>query len=88
MSRIVVSTIGTSLLTNQINKKAIEENNWYEKLRDTAQLSLDEIPRDVKEIIEVLKTRAAEKLTQAKNIAAIRSASAELNGIYGIDGIL
>ena len=54
MSRIVVSTIGTSLLTNQINKKAIEENNWYEKLRDTAQLSLDEIPRDVKEIIEVL----------------------------------
>ncbi len=84
MSRIVVSTIGTSLLTNQINKKAIEENNWYEKLRDTAQLSLDEIPRDVKEIIEVLKTRAAEKLTQAKNIAAIRSASAELNGIYGL----
>jgi putative CRISPR-associated protein (TIGR02619 family) len=84
MSRIVVSTIGTSLLTNQINKKAIEENNWYDNLKDTAQLSLDETPQDVKEIIEVLKTRATEKLTQAKNIAAIRSASAELNGIYGL----
>ncbi len=39
MSQIVVSTIGTSLLTNQINKKATDEDNWYAKLRDTAQLS-------------------------------------------------
>ena len=84
MNRIVVSTIGTSLLTNQINKKAIDEENWYDKLRDTAQLSLDETPQDVREIIEVLKTRATQKLTQAKNITAIRSASAELNGIYGL----
>ncbi|MDX2255531.1 MAG: hypothetical protein NW214_08460 [Pseudanabaenaceae cyanobacterium bins.39] len=84
MNRIVVSTIGTSLLTNQINKKATDEDNWYPRLRDTAQLSLDETPQDVQEIIKILKTRAAEKLTQAKNIAVIRSASAELNGIYGL----
>jgi len=84
MNRIVVSTIGTSLLTNQIARDSVVEKDWYNKLRDTAQLSLDETPQDVKEIIEVLKTRSAEKLTQAKNIAVIRSASAELNGIYGL----
>ncbi len=84
MSQIVVSTIGTSLLTNQINKKATDEDNWYAKLRDTAQLSPDETPQDVQEIIETLRNRATEKLTQAKNIAVIRSASAELNGIYGL----
>jgi putative CRISPR-associated protein (TIGR02619 family) len=84
MNRIVVSTIGTSLLTNQINKKATDEDNWYPKLRDTAQLSLDETPQDVQEIIKTLGSRATEKLTQSKNIGVIRSASAELNGIYGL----
>jgi len=84
MQRIVISTVGTSLLTNQIDRKT--ENDWYSRLRDTANLSEKEIREkhsDVADIIDVLQERAQAKLDSA-NIRAIRLASAELNGIYGL----
>lgn len=83
MRRVVISTIGTSLLTNQINRSNLEEKDWYNQLRDTANSTLEKTPKDVLEIIETLKARAIEKLAQSST-AQIRSASAELNGIYGL----
>ena len=39
MRQVILSTIGTSLLTNQINRANPEEKDWYSHLRDTANLS-------------------------------------------------
>jgi len=83
MRRIIISTIGTSLLTNQIKRQDENEGSWYNKLRDTANLTLENTDEEVRSIIENLKNRAIEKLEKSK-VAQIRMASAELNGIYGI----
>lgn len=83
MRRIVISTIGTSLLTNQIKRSDEAEYDWYNQLRDTANLTLENTPKEVILIIETLKNRAIEKLDKS-SIAQIRLASAELNGIYGL----
>ena len=83
MRQVIISTIGTSLLTNQINRANPDEKDWYSRLRDTANLNEDKTPEDVKQIITILKQRADEQLLGAK-IFQIRRASAELNGIYGI----
>jgi len=83
MRQVIISTIGTSLLTNQINRANPDEKDWYSRLRDTANLNEEKTPEDVKQIITILKQRADEQLLGAK-ISQIRRASAELNGIYGI----
>ncbi|MGV0026853.1 hypothetical protein [Phormidesmis priestleyi] len=83
MRRVVVSTIGTSLLTNQIDRAAKSEEHWYTQLRDTANCTLSQTPKTVLEIIEILKARAIQKLEQSTT-AQIRLTSAELNGIYGL----
>ncbi len=83
MRRVIISTIGTSLLTNQINRANPEEKDWYSHLRDTANKNLQETPENVKNIISTLNQRADAQLSSAK-IPQIRRASAELNGIYGI----
>lgn len=83
MRQVIISTIGTSLLTNQINRADPDEKDWYSRLRDTANLNEDKTPEDVKQIITILKQRADEQLSGAK-IYQIRRASAELNGVYGI----
>jgi len=83
MQRVIISTIGTSLLTNQINRQEPSEKDWYNQLRDTANLILKDTPVEVHSIIETLKSRAINKLEKS-TISQIRMASAELNGIYGI----
>ena len=83
MRRVIVSTIGTSLLTNQINRANPEEKNWYSQLRDVANLNDEQTPENVKKIISVLGERAQTHLSKVQ-ISLIRRASAELNGIYGI----
>jgi putative CRISPR-associated protein (TIGR02619 family) len=82
--RLVISTVGTSLLTNQISNKK-SESDWFYRLQDTANRTEKEIEKGSKiyEIIQDLKQRAEEKLAQANTIE-IREASAELNGIYGL----
>lgn len=75
--------MGTSLLTNQIDREF--EENWTVRLRDTANYSVEQIYRyheDVADIITTLQERAAEKLNG--EVEDIREASAELNGIYGL----
>ncbi len=84
MPNVVVSTVGTSLLTKQINLKNEEERSWNEQLRDCANCK-EETPDKVKATINTLKERARESLARAE-IAKIRRSSAELNGIYGLYG--
>ena len=83
--RLVISTVGTSLLTNQINSNSKSQSDWYSCLQDNANLTEEEIEKgsDIDKIIQSLKQRAEEKLKEA-NIIEIREASAELNGIYGL----
>ena len=83
MRKVIISTVGTSLLTNQINRAEPKEKDWYSNMRDTANLSENKTPEDVKKIINTLKQRASEKLAETE-IPQIRRASAELNGIYGV----
>jgi putative CRISPR-associated protein (TIGR02619 family) len=83
MNRLVISTVGTSLLTNQIDREF--EDNWAVRLRDTANYPAEEIDKyheDVSDIITTLQERAADKLNG--EVEDIREASAELNGIYGL----
>lgn len=83
MKKLVISTVGTSLLTNQIDREF--EDNWAVRLRDTANFSQEEIANhheDVSDIIKTLQDRAAEKLKG--EVEDIREASAELNGVYGL----
>jgi putative CRISPR-associated protein (TIGR02619 family) len=83
MQRVVVSTIGTSLLTQQIDRAASEESSWYNQLRDTANCRANEISSEISAIVATLKQRALDILQQ-DSIPSIRKASAELNGIYGL----
>lgn len=84
MHRFVVSTVGTSLLSNQIRQK--DPKNWQVMIDKTANWTEHKIQKyepDVIDIILELKNRAEEKLYDG-NILNIREASAELNGIYGL----
>jgi putative CRISPR-associated protein (TIGR02619 family) len=86
MKRIIISSIGTSLLTNSINRQSSQETHWYKELRNTANYSDSQLESEAPEaadIIEYLRDRALRKLGQA-DTATIRNASAELNGIYGL----
>jgi putative CRISPR-associated protein (TIGR02619 family) len=82
VSKLILSTIGTSLLTNQIDRKAASESTWLQQLRDTANLTAGQLPGEIQDIIETLRERACEKLRQS-DVVTIRRASAELNGICG-----
>jgi putative CRISPR-associated protein (TIGR02619 family) len=80
--KIVISTIGTSLLTNQVDRNNPDEKSWQTELRDEANCSLRDTSTNVKDLIETLKIRAESQLQQG--IKQVRRASAELNGIYGL----
>lgn len=81
--RLVISTVGTSLLTNQIDSEC--DPDWASQLQDNANLTEQEINpgSEINNIIQDLKQRAEDKLKEANTIE-IRETSAELNGIYGL----
>lgn len=81
--RAVVSTVGTSLLTKQINPKNEEERTWGQQLRDHANATDAEMPDSVRTIVSILQVRARNAL-MTSSILEIRRSSAELNGIYGL----
>lgn len=81
--RFVLSTIGTSTLTNSINRAT--EGDWFGILGASANLKEDELSDESKNVIDTLAERAREKLSQ-NDVETHRRASAELNGIYGIYG--
>jgi putative CRISPR-associated protein (TIGR02619 family) len=71
------------VLTNQTDRDI--DDNYYEKLQQTANYTDNEIQDDptIKEIILELKERAEQELS-SDNTDKIRQSSAELNGIYGL----
>jgi len=81
--RFILSTIGTSILTNLIDRANPDEGTWFGKLRDSANLRQAELPSDTEEVMKTLADRALEKLLE-DNVVTNRRISAELNGIYGI----
>lgn len=87
MHRLVISTVGTSLLTNQIRERTDTKGSGN-RLKETANCTYEQVSKyheDVLEIIKKLKQRAEEKLYgNDTDIKEIREASAELNGIYGL----
>ena len=85
----IVSTVGTSILTNSINRKDPDEaRDWAKILVESANLKKDELLDKPKTVINTLAERASEKLSN-NDVKIHRQASAELNGIYGIyDGTL
>lgn len=83
--RFVLSTIGTSILTNLIDRANPAEGTWWGMLRDSANLKQDELSPKAITLIETLADRALKKLLQ-NDIQINRRLSAELNGIYGIYG--
>ncbi|MDE0012127.1 MAG: putative CRISPR-associated protein [Candidatus Poribacteria bacterium] len=85
MIRFVLSTIGTSILTNLIDRGCPTEGTWFGILRDSANLNYDELTAETEEVINALAERALEKLMEDSATTNCRI-SAELNGIYGIYG--
>ena len=45
---VIISTVGTSLLTNQINRET--ERNWFPQLSQYANHKIESIPSNVKEM--------------------------------------
>ena len=79
--RFVLSTIGTSSLTNQIRND--DPSEWRRLLRDSANRKTDELDSETAAVIDTLADRAFEQLLE-DNVQINRRISAELNGIYGI----
>lgn len=81
--RFILSTIGTSILTNLIDNKNPAEADWRSVLGKSANLKPKELECETKKVIDELADRALQELLKddANNNRRI---SAELNGIYGI----
>ena len=85
MHRVVISTLGTSLLTNQIDRY-LDPKDWFNILRQSTNYTYEEVKKyyvEARDIINILKARAIEKLTEG-DIRTIRLASAELSVIYAL----
>ncbi len=84
MLHLVISTVGTSLLTNQIDDEF--ESGLNEQLQKYANLTQDEVNQSYPELAnDIAKLRErAEQVLATGNTLEIREASAELNGIYGL----
>lgn len=77
MRRVVISTVGTSLLTNQSESQAERVS-----LNSEANCKDGKISPEVNSLILKLKEKADIKLNGT--VEEVRKASAELNGIYGL----
>ena len=64
MRRFVLSTVGTSILTNLIDNQNPGEAIWRKILRDSANLKQDELAAETEEVIDTLAERALEKLME------------------------
>lgn len=79
---LVISTVGTSLLTNQLTDED-RRVGWNKRIRDTANCKANELDVEVKNKIEELAQKALDELLAA-DVNKRRELSAELNGIYAI----
>lgn len=76
--KLIVSTVGTSLLTRHAQK------DERDALTRCANYIEGECPQDIRNIIEKLHFKALEQL-ESGQIGEIRQASAELNGLIGLN---
>lgn len=76
MKNLVISTVGTSLITNPASK---DQQAYLYKFSNCNE---DECPEDIKDLINELLPKVNQKLENS-NIRDIRRISAELNGILG-----
>ena len=61
--RFIVSTVGTSILTNSINREnADEARDWGRILRKSANFKQDALSDETKTVIDTLAERSLEKL--------------------------
>ena len=83
--RYIISTVGTSILTNMINRTT--EGTSFGILNQSANLKDDELVQvtNSQTVIDTLAGRAESELKK-NNDQINRKISAELNGIYGIYG--
>lgn len=83
MRRLVISTVGTSLLRNQIDNEYESDLNY--ELQKYANSTEEEVKQysELANKISELEDRARQILANGNTIE-IREASAELNGIYGL----
>lgn len=90
MPVVLISTLGTSLLTNvsrQVQNNSLEQEETgknlpsYEELRDTANLKEGEIITETKNKLKSLQEIVNQRLKKS-NPKQLRALSAELNGIY------
>jgi putative CRISPR-associated protein (TIGR02619 family) len=79
MPRCVVSTVGTSLLTNGADR------DLTDFLRRTANLTEEELPAADRSLIDARADAVADALAAA-DVPTRRRLSAELNGLYGVCG--
>jgi putative CRISPR-associated protein (TIGR02619 family) len=79
--KVIVSTVGTSLLTSQIDRQ--QESDWFPQLTKYANKKSEQLLVEEATQLCELSQRATNKLSAGKQENA-RKASAELNGIYGI----
>lgn len=85
MPRLVISTVGTSLLTNQIDPN-LDSDSLERQLVETVNASEEDIQKyhpEVNSLLQDLKDRAGKALTKF-DVPKLRAISAELNGIYGL----
>ncbi len=83
MPYLIVSTIGTSLLTNFA--VSCEDRSVSLLLRETANLREKELSQEERETIDRIVQDVETRLSEAKP-GEMRRSSAELNGIYGYYG--
>lgn len=78
MPSIVVSTCGTSLLTNKVAQ------GLNDLLRKTANAKANDLSKEEKNAIDAHMKEREETLLALKSFGGVRDASAELNGLLGL----
>lgn len=78
--QLIVSTVGTSLLTNQAREESLRK-----MLIKLANLGQDELTDEQRQLIDAHLEQAKEVLKSGQD-ECIRKASAELSGIFGLYG--
>ncbi len=80
MKKLIISTVGTSILTN-----VVENNNERAELYNNSNCRYkEECSESAIKLIDKLKEKALERLSQNLESEKLRRLSAELNGIYGL----
>lgn len=77
MKNLVISSVGTSFITNQASK--VDVNTLYQY----SNCTINDCPEEIKNLIDSYVPQITEKLSKAENNSIIRRLSAELNGIFG-----